>query len=158
MRHAKSDWGHADLSDHYRPLNPRGRRDAPRMAQWLESTWGLPDLILASTALRVQQTLDGMLGSWASQPTIYPHAPLYLASPETILQTIRADALDANHLLVVGHNPGMQILASQCADQPLEFPTAAAAVFRFNGDDWSTLTPGKLDLIGFNKPKALDLP
>jgi phosphohistidine phosphatase len=99
-----------------------------------------------------------MLGAWSSQPTIFRHGPLYLATPETILQTIRSDALDAQHLLVVGHNPGMQILASQCADQSLEFPTAAAAVFRFAGNDWSTLTPGTLDLIGFNKPKALDLP
>ena len=48
MRHAKSDWSDSSLSDHDRPLNSRGQRDAPRMANWLaESDW-IPDVVLSS--------------------------------------------------------------------------------------------------------------
>ncbi len=58
MRHAKSDWSEAGLSDHDRPLNARGKRDAPEMAKWMHNHLGIPDLILASTATRVAETVE----------------------------------------------------------------------------------------------------
>ena len=60
MRHAKSDWGHAGLADHDRPLNARGTRDAPRMGAWLRGKGHLPDEVLCSTATRTRQTLEGL--------------------------------------------------------------------------------------------------
>jgi phosphohistidine phosphatase len=156
MRHAKSDWGDAELSDHDRPLNDRGRRDAPRMAEWLKGQWGLPDLILASTAVRVEQTLAEMCSAWSSQPPWHALESLYLATPESIARTIRSDGLDAQRLLVVGHNPGLQLLACQLAGVSLEFPTAAIAVFEMSAEEWRRLLPSTVRLCDRMRPKALD--
>ena len=56
MRHAKSSWKAADLPDHERPLNGRGRRDAPRMGRWIARHAAVPDRIVSSTAIRAQTT------------------------------------------------------------------------------------------------------
>ncbi len=68
MRHAKSDWANANLTDHDRPLNARGRRTAPLMAEHLAAQCVLPEVIVASTAVRVQETLELLLGCWAGKP------------------------------------------------------------------------------------------
>ena len=62
IRHAKSDWDHPGLSDHDRPLNDRGRRDCPRMAEALRSRGITPDLIVTSTAVRAATTAEAIAG------------------------------------------------------------------------------------------------
>lgn len=135
MRHAKSDWSEAGLSDHDRPLNARGKRDAPEMAKWIQQHLGLPDLILASTATRVVETIQRMQQTWNVNPLVIRCESLYLASPQTILEhveneSILADGHRAKKLLVVGHNPGMEQLVSSMCDRLTPFPTAAVAAFR----------------------------
>jgi len=157
MRHAKSDWGDESLPDHERPLNERGRRDAPRMAQWLaEQTW-VPDVVLSSSSVRTRETLQLMSDTWDDEPTQSFTRSLYLASPEAILDCIRADGNDAPQLMVLAHNPGISYVASLLADQSVEMPTAAAAVFRVDLDHWYDLRPSTpIQLVEFMRPKALD--
>ncbi len=134
MRHAKSDWADAGLSDHDRPLNARGRRDAPQMAKWLSEHDAVPDVILASTAKRVTQTIDRMRTQWSTDPLVLSCGALYLASPQTILEHVRCEAIDRDgnrprRLLVLGHNPGMEQLVSSLAQADIIMPTAAVALF-----------------------------
>ena len=144
MRHAKSDWGDASLGDRDRELNKRGRKAAPLMARWLESEIGLPDLILASSAVRVQQTVQLMTTQWSQVPEIDWIDELYLAAPETIARYVQSDSRGLARVMVVGHNPGMEIMASQLAGENLAFPTAAIAVFQWPADNW--------DAISFQQP------
>ena len=88
MRHAKSDWGDESLSDHERPLNGRGKRDAPRMAQWLAEIDMTPDLILSSSSQRTRETVALMNQHWSTESPVSYDESLYLASPDAILYSI----------------------------------------------------------------------
>lgn len=156
MRHAKSDWGDESLSDHDRPLNERGRRDSRRMAQWLEATDMVPDLILSSSSVRTRETVGLMTDQWTIEPIVTYCQSLYLATPEAILSAVRSDACDAGKLMVVAHNPGITHLVSSLSGQIVEMPTAAIAVFQLSMVDWSELRPGTpMKLVHFMRPKAL---
>lgn len=156
MRHAKSDWGDASLSDHDRPLNARGQRDAPRMADWLADLGWIPDLVLSSSSQRTRETIARMNECWDVEPTTSFTQALYLASPESILDCIRSDGGDASQLMVLAHNPGISYLASVIADQSLEMPTAAIAIFDVDVEQWFDFRQStSTQLIEFMRPKAL---
>ncbi len=140
MRHAKSDWADENLTDHDRPLNARGRRDAPAMARWLAAQRFLPEVILASTATRVRQTVEGLLSVWTHEPLVLFSQSLYLPHPQTITTQVYCDALAADGqrpkaALVVAHNPAMEQLVSQLAGAVTRMPTAAVALFECEGLD-----------------------
>lgn len=172
MRHAKSDWNVPGLGDKDRPLNSRGKSTAPKMANWLFEHGLLPDLILCSSAVRTLQTLMLMIEQWESlqptNPTLFlPRTmiedKLYLASDSDILSIARnstkANPIE-NHatLMVLGHNPGMETLASNLSDTSIAMPTGAIAVLASMADnnwpeDWQD---AKLwNLRGLVKPREL---
>lgn len=135
MRHAKSDWSDELLSDHDRPLNARGQRDAPRMAHWLDQQGFLPEVILASTAVRVRETVAALLACWSHRPLVMFSQSLYLANPQTILQHLRNEAFTADGqrprmAMVVAHNPGLEYLASNLLGKATRMPTAAIALLQ----------------------------
>lgn len=157
MRHAKSDWSQPNTGDHDRSLNARGQAAAPKMARWLANAGDIPDLILGSTARRVRETVSGMMSVWDQQPPAYESKVLYLATPETILQTVRVDSLDKTCVMVVAHNPGIQYLASQLASRELTFPTAAIAIFDFQLETWQQLAMSNdAKLVDYVFPKGLE--
>ncbi|MHC4809352.1 MAG: SixA phosphatase family protein [Planctomycetota bacterium] len=155
MRHAKSDWTDAVLEDHERPLNDRGRRDAPRMGRLLAAEGLMPDLVVCSTAVRARQTLEGLtagggLGE-AGHAAVVHEASLYLATPGTILAVARAAvtgtgagvaAGDPERVLLIGHNPGMEQLASRLAGRFVRFPTATIAACELTATGWDDLDAG----------------
>lgn len=156
MRHAKSDWGDKSLSDHDRPLNRRGMEDTPLMAQWMEENDLLPDQILCSSAERTRETVELMLQAWSANPDWSMVESLYLATPDTIVSTIRSGFSGAETLMVVAHNPGITYLASMLAGKGIDMPTAAIAVFQMTNTEWCDLdseTP--LQLTHSMRPKAL---
>ncbi len=156
MRHAKSDWKQPGLSDHDRPLNARGRAAAPVMARQLRSAGASVDVILASSAVRVQETIQGMLSEWQERPEVLTAPALYLASPQQIVAEVRGLNNDWNCVLVVAHNPGMAALVSHWAHQALEMPTAAVALFDCNCNSWLELNMGSdVSLRDYWKPRAL---
>jgi phosphohistidine phosphatase len=141
LRHAKSDWEKSGLDDHDRPLNARGRRSAPLVAKYIEQHEIGIDVILASTALRAQQTLDLLIATWKGRPpTIFSTQNLYLATPQVILREISKLDDQWNSVLVIGHNPGLADLASRLAETSLEYPTACLAVFCLELSSWTQLT------------------
>ena len=82
LRHAKSDWAAPGVRDHDRPLNPRGREAAPKMGAYMVRHALVPDLIVASTATRVRETLDLLLPAFETPPKIVPTSALYDAEAE----------------------------------------------------------------------------
>ena len=143
VRHAKSDWGDPRLPDEARPLNARGERDAPRMAEHL-SAQGIPvELLLHSSAMRAASTADAFA-------VAYPGAErradpgLYLASVERWLARLRELDEDLEAVLVVGHNPGLhELLATLSpASAPRRLPTCAVAVLDLSVGRWADLDAG----------------
>jgi phosphohistidine phosphatase len=137
VRHAKSDWGHADLEDHDRPLNERGRRDAPVMAARLARTGFVPDVILASTAVRAHTTAKAFAAELGIPVTL--DADLYGAPADTLLAAAAATRAEA--VLVVAHDPGMSELAARLSGGGIaHMPTCAVAMFTWRQDDWDVAT------------------
>lgn len=162
MRHAKSDYP-AGVSDHERPLAPRGQRDAPRMGQQIARRALLPSHVIASTARRTRETL-ALIEPYLGTHTLNYERAIYEASPEAILRVIRAAGPDVRTLLIVGHNPGLEQTATflvkggGTAADPLDekFPTAALAVLDFEMDDWANIAGHQGSLTLFLTPKMLD--
>lgn len=156
MRHAKSDWSDAAGGDHGRPLNDRGRRDAPRMGQWLAATGELPDRILSSSSLRTRQTVAALTDIWKQSPPTVFLDTLYHAAPREIIDTVRLNGADAKRLLVVAHNPGLASLVGRWAGASVDLPTAAIAIFHFELDAWTELHDDSPNhFLEFMRPKAL---
>ena len=143
MRHGKSGYP-GGTRDHDRPLAERGRRSAPLMGAWLTENGWVPDVALVSSAARAQQTWDHA-GIDAEMRTI-PH--LYLAAPEVLLKEARGAGADC--VMIVAHNPGLAILASELVeerpDHPrfMDFPTCATLVVEDGA------------VLGFAVPRDLD--
>jgi phosphohistidine phosphatase len=141
MRHAKSSWGDPLLDDFDRCLNARGKRDAPRIGNWLDEQGFSPEDALCSSAVRAKETLDGL---GLKTPVMFL-PELYLAAPARLLGAIQAAY--SGCLLVVAHNPGIATLAADlCASEPdharfRDFPTASTLVLDFDVDNWSDIQP-----------------
>ena len=156
MRHAKSDRSHVAQADHERSLNTRGIRDAPLMANWLEEQQWIPDLILSSTSQRTLETGQLMTQCWQRQVISTATSELYLASPESILRTIKSDACGFEVVMVLAHNPGVSHFASSLADKIIQLPTAGLAVFDVSVKEWSDFRiSSEVQFLEFMKPKSL---
>jgi len=148
IRHAKSDQDAADLADHERPLNARGRRDAPRMGAWIADRGFAPDEVLCSYAQRTRETLDLMLPLWPAPPRVSHRADLYHADPGALLAALAGAT--GRTVALVGHNPGIGQLAGTLAGQApahprwADFPTASVAVLAFEGATWSEIGEGEV--------------
>lgn len=156
-RHAKSDWQHAGLADHDRPLNRRGQHDAPRMGAHLAAHYPAPQRILSSTALRAASTAAILADALGIEAGAIEHLRrLYLADARTLLGVARAlpDHLDT--VMLVAHNPGMTDLVNLLSDAGLDnLPTCGVARIGFEVADWSALTPGDGRLLSLDLPKGL---
>lgn len=155
LRHAKSSWASPDVEDIDRPLNKRGRRNAVQMGEWIAGNGWEPDHVLCSSSRRTRETWEraGLQGS----PTFSD--AVYLAEPEDLLWQIRD--MEADRLLVIGHNPGMAVLAHQLAnadpehDRFLDFPTASLVVLEFDIESFSEVEPGAGQVKAFLTPHDL---
>jgi len=156
LRHAKSSWDDTTLSDHDRPLNERGEQDAPRMGQLLndEDLW--PDLILTSTATRAATTAELVIDGQGFEGELRYLSELYLAGPEDYLDCLRRIGGKANCVMVVGHNPGLEMLVQMMSGHWRRMPTAALACVALPIDDWKDIEPGVGELAGIWLPKELD--
>src|SRR5262245_10659154 len=111
LRHAKSSWEDASLDDFERPLAKRGESAAPRMAAFMAQHGLAPELILCSPAVRTRQTLDLVLPHLADTPTVVFEDSFYLAAPSVLLARLRKIEGKVRHVMIIGHDPGMQGLA-----------------------------------------------
>ncbi|MEO0729835.1 MAG: histidine phosphatase family protein [Pseudomonadota bacterium] len=169
-RHAKSDWADATLTDFDRPLNARGRAAAPVMGQWLNAAGLRPELILCSSSVRTRETLERTGRPLSNRNIdIEFRDDIYEASWTALLAAIRSTVKEPNPatvttLLMIGHNPGLQQLASNLINTqaPLtvdgfdrKFPTAAIAVLNLPIDSWDACSSGTARLTHYVTPKRL---
>jgi len=157
LRHAKSDWSGPKLDDYDRPLNVRGKRDAPRMGQQLRNRGLHPQLILSSPALRAITTARIVAAELGyEQESIQTDADLYHASPSTILRVLRNRGASCTDVMLVGHNPGLSDLANLIGDTSIDnIPTCGAFSVELYADSWDTLGNVAGHLDWFDYPKNL---
>lgn len=118
MRHAKSDWN-SHTSDIDRPLNARGRNDALRMGKHLYDNALIPDRMIVSAAQRTQETAELLLDSLpVKEENIIVDRELYLASSETLCESIALYAQAGQRTLILAHNPGMDDVVSYLSRTP----------------------------------------
>ena len=161
LRHAKSSWDDESLRDRDRPLAPRGRKATTRIARWARKHDVRPQLVVASSAVRAQETLQGVLPG-LGEPEVWTEVALYAASAETLLDRVRALPDEAEEAMLVGHNPGLADLVLLLA-QPgklrdraaAKVPTGALATLEADIASWSELEPGGARLVEFVVPREL---
>lgn len=166
LRHAKSDWLDRSLRDFDRPLNARGMRGAKAMGLYADEKKMTFDAVVASPAVRVTETIDHFEAAFGH--TINPDwdRRIYLASSVTLIDVLRGMPDDAGHVLMVGHNPGLEDLVFDLVpddgSSPLrdvveeKFPTAALAILDIAIDHWAELDNHQAKLIEVTRPRDLD--
>ena len=156
MRHAKSSWDNSELADFDRPLNGRGRQDAPRIGQLLAHEDLTPDLIITSAARRAAAMAELVALAAEYGGDIQYTNELYLADPETFLDVARDTPDGVTRLMLVGHNPGIEELVSALAGREERMPTAALACFRLSVAHWRELNDETAaELLHLWRPKEL---
>lgn len=157
VRHAKSSWKDTRLSDRERPLNKRGKRDAPVMGKRMVEHGIRPSLIISSPAKRAWSTAK-IIAAQISYPIEFLQREdgLYLASLDEILDIILAQDNRFNNLMVVGHNPGMTDFANFLSPGLTNnLPTAGVVSVQIDQDDWNLYERPSTDLLVYDYPKKV---
>jgi phosphohistidine phosphatase len=137
MRHAKSSWKEAGLTDWARPLNRRGRRDAPRMGELLLDEDLVPQAILSSAARRARETAEAVAEAMGYDGDIAYLDELYGAMASEYLGVLSRLPDDVDVALVIGHNPELQYLVEVLTGETEHLPTAAIAQIRMPVERWA---------------------
>jgi phosphohistidine phosphatase len=163
LRHAKSSWDTPGLADHERPLARRGIRAVAALRRHVAAGAVAPDLVLCSTARRAVETWEGIAPAFQPDIQVEFTAGLYGATAEELLRRLRQVPEDIGCVLVVGHNPELEVLASGLVgrgDDELrhrletKFPTGALATLVVSGP-WAELAVGDAELAGYVVPRDL---
>ncbi len=155
VRHAKSSWSDATLGDSKRPLNKRGKHDAPIMGRRIADHGIRPSLIISSPAERAWTTAK-TIAEELSYPLefLQREDSLYLASLDDFLDVLIAQDKDFNSIMVVGHNPGMTDFANFLSpDLTYNLPTAGVVSVEIDQDHWKLYERPKTRLLVHDYPK-----
>jgi phosphohistidine phosphatase len=164
LRHAKSGWDDPVTRDFDRPLNERGRRAARTVGAEMKAQRLAFDLVLASPARRVVETLEEIAAGFGPVEPEYDER-LYLAPAATLLDIVRHAPQAAQRLLLVGHNPGLEELALRLsrpdgdklrAEVAVKYPTGTAAAIELPAGAWTHVREGTGRIVRFIRPRDLD--
>lgn len=153
IRHAKSDWNTGEI-DFERPLNNRGKNDAPILASKLKEHTSLPDLMVSSSAKRTSETtllIANKIGYKINE--IQFEDSIYEAPVEALIKVVWSLPDELNTVYLVGHNPGVSALASYFTNDWLDFKTANAAILEADVDSWQMWVKDTARLVEFITPK-----
>jgi phosphohistidine phosphatase len=158
LRHAKSSWKDPDLPDHDRPLNKRGKHDAPRTGKLLKDEDLIPDLIISSTATRAKKTAELVAKACKYKGEISVNQSLYGAQPADYLKILEGLSNKDNAVLVVGHSPSVEETVEVLTDSAdVIMPTCALAHISLPIQNWAELNKQKIKgkLLKTWRPKEL---
>lgn len=164
LRHAKSSWDDPAFADFERPLAPRGRRAAGRLAQYMGENALSFDLVLCSGAERARETWRRIAEAMGSNVPTHFEDGLYLAGAQALMARLRALDPGVNSVLVVGHNPDLEILARRLCREGTDdalarlkakYPTGGLAEIALDCQDWSSLKDAGGTLKRFTVPRDL---
>jgi phosphohistidine phosphatase len=154
VRHAKSSRDEPALPDKDRPLNDRGKRDAPKMGERLAKREVTPDLILSSPARRALKTaqiiaekLDYKLAD------IVVDERLYGTGADHLVDVIRKLGAKPKSVMLFGHNPELTELAHRLSSKIAHLPTCAVAEFTFDAKSWAAFGKEKPESVALYTPK-----
>lgn len=155
MRHAKSDWTTGEASDHARPLNKRGRRDAPRIGAELARIGWVPAAVRSSDSARTRETWARMAPELGAdvEPVFSP--ALYHGGSNAFAEAVIALPDDVPSALVLGHNPHWEEMVSRLCGEVTRMTTANAALLVGEGDTWAQALAGAWTLERVVRPKEL---
>ncbi len=166
LRHAKSSWDDAGLSDFDRPLNLRGRAAAPLMGRHMADHALIPDRVLCSSSRRTRDTFAAILPWMRGDFETQFLRQIYECPGGTYAPVIRRHGGAARTLMLIGHNPVIQDTALSLIGRGnpdltgaigAKYPTAGLAVIDFDGEDWSALEPQSGRIVAFFRPRELEV-
>lgn len=155
VRHAKSSWDYPELSDFERPLNKRGKKDAPLMGEVFNKLNIKPDQIISSPAVRAITTARTIAES-INYPVenIKTIEAIYEVGTKDLLKLIRSTDNKINSLMIFGHNPALTLLSNDIGDKYIDnIPTCGMTAIEFDITSWQDLKSesGKIKLFEFPK-------
>ena len=155
IRHAKSSWKDAELADFDRPLNKRGKRDAPLAGKRLKEQRILPDLILTSSAKRALTTAKTIATETGySIKDLVADRRIYMADVEDLIQVLRSVDDSYSNVAIVGHNPDLTDLANELTGESIDnIPTYGVVHATLAIESWRDLDQATAQLILFDYPK-----
>lgn len=159
IRHAKSSWKDLSLEDIERPLNKRGKKDAPLIGQFLQSKEAEPDLLISSPAKRAHATAK-LIAKELNYPIsdILCNKNLYVFNynGKEVMEVVRN--IDNKHqvIMIFGHNPTFSHLANSFTDDNLnEMPTCGTVCLQFDTNDWRQIEDVEAKREFYVYPKML---
>lgn len=165
LRHAKSSWGDPAVADYDRPLAPRGKKAAKRLGSYLRHLGLRPDLVICSGAVRARDTWARIAKRLEDPPEVQYDDALYMAGTEAMLSRLRRLDDEVETVMLVGHNPDLETLATILASAGkgdalarlrAKYPTGGLAVIRITRARWAQLAPGDGYLESFIAPRLLE--
>ena len=165
LRHAKSSWKERELDDFERPLNGRGQRAARRMGREMSERGMQFDFVLASPAVRVRETINGVTQEHELVAPIRFEPRIYMARVAELLELVGTIPDDAENALLVGHNTSAERLVIKLAKDDErglrkrveeKFPTAALAIIELPIERWDALQPESGRLVELIYPSDLE--
>jgi phosphohistidine phosphatase len=156
VRHAKSSWKESSLKDFDRPLNKRGKRDAPFMGKKLKERQVMPDLILSSPAKRAKETATCFAKEigYPGNRILY-NDKMYHSGGRVLLEIVRNQDDVHGTIMLFGHNPDLGDLAEMLlnGDPVYTIPTTGVYCIRFAAASWKNIREGKGEVVFFDYPK-----
>jgi phosphohistidine phosphatase len=155
LRHAKSSWDDPGLDDVMRPLNERGRKDAPEMGRRLRKSGVRPDLIVTSSATRALHTARIIAARIVYPETdILEDGMIYTASADELLELVRGFPDEKSDVMLVGHNPALTDTANLFLRSEVEnIPTCGMVRVAFDERSWRDIDPKRATLLTIDYPK-----
>jgi phosphohistidine phosphatase len=155
LRHAKSGWEDPQIADFHRPLSKRGVSNALLLSNYILKNGITFDLVLSSPSERTQATLDLALAERSNLLNIRLDQSIYCGEAITLLNLIKLQDDSQENILLIGHNPGLQMLAESLIRQRVERLGTCSFLKFSNFDSWKDLDSNILDLKFFITPKDL---
>lgn len=155
VRHAKSDWDDPSLSDFERPLNPRGKRDAPAMANRLKEKKIRIDAFISSPAKRAKRTaiLFAREFKFEKKEIIFLDE-LYGAEPDIFYEVIKNMDDSFDNIAIFAHNPGITDFANLLTDIRIDnIPTCSVFAIKIDTKKWVDFNKAQKEFWFFDQPK-----
>jgi len=158
LRHAKSSWEFAELSDHDRPLNNRGKRNALRIGKKLLKEGLIPQLIISSPAVRAYSTAEKVSKACGYDGEIMVDSSLYGSGYPKYLNALKNQNDQHNIIMLVGHNPFSEQVLEILTGKMITMPTCSVACVRLDIRTWKDVNDQiKGELVNIWRPKELNL-
>jgi phosphohistidine phosphatase len=162
MRHGKSDWDAPFSTDFERPLKNRGRKDAARMGRFMRDLDLVPELIISSPANRAHNTAELFAEAAGFEDEIEWEGAIYGADSVELVSLLRSASDAYDHVMIVGHNPGLEELCSRLIGTDpygpawgIRMPTAAVAHLLLDIVSWNDVQASSGQLQWLTTPRSL---